>query len=69
MYGSTGLFQKTEEAIMIMPEYDFANIPLQFKVLSVGEESVIGVSYNAAMYSKEDMSELLSEVAKAAEMM
>ena len=68
MYGSTGLFQKTEDAIMIMPEYDFANIPLQFKVLSVGEESVIGVSYNAAMYSKEDMSELLSEVAKAAEM-
>ena len=31
-------------------------------------ESVIGVSYNAAMYSKEDMSELLSEVAGAAEM-
>jgi hypothetical protein len=68
LHGSTGLFAQTEDAVMIMPEYDFANIPLQFKVLSVGEESVIGVSYHAAMYSKEDMSELLSEVAGAAKM-
>ena len=60
--------EKREDAVIIMPEYDFANIPLQLKVLSAGEESsVIAVSYNAGMYSEQDMKELLSEAAQAVE--
>ena len=60
--------EKRKDAVIIMPEYDFANIPLQLKVLSAGEESsVIAVSYNAGMYSEQDMKELLSEAAQAVE--